>query len=364
MERAVNILIVMEMLAVNLFTVDICSHRKYSGRRTIASLFLFTVVLTSITDSWWEPMGFNQGNASFAVIGVVYLIPLSLLYFGPVLRVSGILFSAWLYTLFVYCLAVRMAYAMPGGTLTGRVALVQSFIYIITLYPFLRWVKNGFLFVIHNANHKNLCILQAVSLCWFGTVILVNGLFLHPDNYWMQFSVMTAMAVNIILSYMLIVSMFKSLSEVKTLRDIVYIDPLTGIYNREKLFQDAEMLIKKKKPFRLIFMDLNHFKAVNDQYGHQTGDRYLAAFAHTTKEMLGEGDTIYRISGDEFIIISQAKDYQKLTDKLLSYPKTIVNMEFYGCGIGWADYPAEESEVDTLVALADQRMYRDKQLRH
>lgn len=364
MERVVNILIVMEMLAVNLFTVDLCSHRKYSGIRTFVSLFLFTIVLTSVTDSWWGPMGFERGNALFAMIGIVYLIPLSLLYFGPVLRVSGILFSAWVYTLFVYCLAVRAAYVMQEGSFTAHVALAQSLLYAVTLYPFLGWVKSGFLFVIHNAGHKNLCLLQAVSLCWFGTVILVNGLFLYPGRNLMLFSVMAAIAADAILSYVLIVSMFRSLSEVKTLRDIVYIDPLTGIFNREKLFVDAEVLIKKKKPFRLVFMDLNHFKKVNDQFGHQAGDRYLEAFAHVTEEMLRDGETLYRISGDEFIIISQADDRQELTGKLGNYPKTMGNMAFLGCSIGWADYPDEETKADTLIALADQRMYQDKDLKH
>lgn len=360
MERALCIFIVMEMLVVNLSTVDLCSHRTFSGRRTLCILMMFTAVLTAITHNWWAPMGFLQGNALFAVIGIVYLIPLSFLYSDPPLRMSGILFSAWIYTLLVYCLSVRVANLLPDEVFLRHVAVVQSMIYAVTLYPFIHWIKRGFLFVLRTITKPNLYLLQAVSLCWFGTIILVNGLLVYPYHSPLQMAVMVAIAVDALLSYRLIVSMFVSLGEVKSLQEIVYLDPLTGIYNREKLFVDGEALVRRKKAFRLVFMDLNHFKTVNDQFGHQAGDRYLTAYAQTTKGFLREGETVYRISGDEFVILSQHPDSEAMLEKLHHYPSRLENLEFLGCSIGWADYPREAASLDTLIALADQRMYRQK----
>lgn len=360
MEKALSTLIVMEMLAVNLVTVDICSHRKYSRGRTFFTLLLFTLLLTAITGSWWEPLGFLQGNALFAVIGIIYLAPLFYLYSDPALRMSGILFSAWVYTLLVFCLSVRAAYVMAWGSFIGRLVLVQGVIYVITIVPFLSWIKTDFLFILRNIARKDLYLLQAVSLCWFGSIILINGNLIYPHIWLLQLGVVFAVGVDAVLSYWLIVSMFKSLGEVKHLQDIVYIDPLTGIYNRKKLFIDAESLVKKKKAFRLIFMDLNHFKSVNDQYGHQAGDRYLVAYANSTKEFLRNGENLYRISGDEFVIISRTHDRHVLMDRLHNYPKSLEDIEFLGCSVGFADYPQEETSLDSLIALADQRMYQDK----
>lgn len=360
MEQALSILIVMEMLAVNLFTVDICSRRRYSGLRTFLTIVAFTFVLTAVTNSWWGPLGFEEGNALFAVIGVVYLLPLSYLYDGPLPGLSGILFSAWIYTLLVFCLAVRCAYLLGGGSFTASVALVQTVLYAVTLAPFLLWAKRGFLYVLKNTTRKNLYLLQAVSLCWFGSVILINAQLVHTDSGALKLATILAVSVDAVLSYWLIVSMFKSLREVKDLQDIVYTDPLTGIFNREKLFVDAEALLKQRKRFRLIFMDLDHFKSVNDQHGHLAGDHYLTAFARATGGFLRTGETLYRISGDEFVIISRRPDADALPDRLKMYPDHLDGLPFLGCSIGWADHPDECATMDALIALADQRMYRNK----
>lgn len=360
MEELLSILIVMEMLAVNLFTVDICSHRKYSGVRTIVVLFIFTFILTAFTKNLWAGLGFNQGNALFAVIGIIYLLPLTSLYLESPLQVSGILFSAWIYTLLVYCISVRAAYAIPGHSFIGSIALFQGLLYVITIYPFTYWVKNGFLFVLQNAVKRSMYLLQAVSLCWFGTIIIINDILIYEENYLLKIIVIVAVSIDAVLSYWMIVSVFKSLKEVDTLQQIVYVDSLTGVYNRDKLFADVKLLIRQKKRFRVIFMDLNKFKSVNDKYGHQAGDRYLTAYAHLTRNFLNKNENLYRMSGDEFIIISQSPDTHELIDRLYHYPQMMGDIPFLGCSIGWADYPDENTEIDGLIALADQRMYREK----
>lgn len=360
MDGILGIAIVMEMLAVNLFTVDMCSTRKYSYCKTFLLELLFTVVLTAITNDWWEPLGFGQGNALFALIGIVYLIPISQLYKEPVLHLSGLLFSAWIYTLLVYCVSVRIAYMLPAGRFILRVLSIQTILYVITLCGFLHWIKKEFQRVLHNLSRKNQCLLQVVSLCWFGSIILISGTLIYQTNALIKFLVIISINVDAVMSYWLIASMLKSSREVKSLRDIVYTDPLTGIFNREKLFVDAEALIHKRRPFRLVFMDLNHFKSVNDQYGHQAGDRYLTEFARATKALLQADETLYRLSGDEFVILSPVTDRLCLVEKLRKYPQAMGGVAFLGVSIGWADYPNEKAELDQLIALADQRMYLEK----
>lgn len=355
-----GIVIVMEMLAVNLFSVDICCTRRYSCFRTCAALLAFTVLLTSITSGLWEPMGFMDGNALFAVIGVVYLGPLFLLYKEPLLQISGILFSAWVYTLMLYCVSVGIVRGIGGGLSVIHVLAVQTVLYMATVYTFIRWVKKEFLRVLHNITRENQILLQAVSLSWFGTIILVNASLIYHDIQLLKIISILSIGENAVLTYKLVVFMFKSLGEVKCLQDIVYIDSLTRTLNRNKLFLDAEELIKKRREFRLVFMDLNNFKSVNDKYGHQTGDKYLAEFAGITRGFLGKKEHLYRISGDEFVIISSEKNKGALLERLRAYPAICGEAPFLGVSVGWADYPSEGLELDSIIALADERMYRNK----
>lgn len=359
-DELLSICIVMEMLAVNLFTVDICSKRKYSILKTLLSFLLFTAVLTIFTKSLWDPLGFHQGNALFAIIGTIYLIPLSLLYQDHPLRISGILFSAWIYTLLIYTVSVRLSDLFWNEFFLFGVLVIQSILYLITLYGFIFWIKKKFLFVLKSMTDKNQYLLQIVSLCWFISIIIINANLTYPEVSSLQLAAIFALAIDAVLTYFMIVSMFKGASELKSLQNIVYIDPLTGLLNRERLFADAQELIQRKKPFSLLFMDLNHFKSINDQYGHQTGDKYLVQFTQTTKSYLSSSDQLYRMSGDEFIILSQSLHISRLLNKLHNYPKHFGKIQFLGCSIGIASYPQETMKLDELIYLADQRMYQDK----
>lgn len=362
MQEMLRVAIVMEMLFVNLFTVHICANHKYSVGKTAAALLAFTIVLTAFTHQLWQYMEFEIGNALFASIGIVYLIPLRFLYREGLRRVMSILFSAWVYTLIVYCLAVRFAYLWPQGLLVPKVLFIQSVLYLLTLYPFLIWIRKGFLFILRHVTQGCRYLLQLVSLGWFITIVIINAALLDSSNQPFNLFAITAIAVNSFLSYLLIYSMAASHFEVKNLEDIVYVDPLTGSLNRTKLFHDAKEMITAHTPFRLVFIDLNRFKSINDRYGHMTGDRYLIAFVKTTGAFLGPSDRLYRMSGDEFVILSQARSHEPLMDALQRYPAQLDGMDvpFLGCSVGAADYPAEGMSLDKLISLADSRMYEQK----
>jgi diguanylate cyclase (GGDEF)-like protein len=81
-------------------------------------------------------------------------------------------------------------------------------------------------------------------------------------------------------------------------------DPLTGIYNRRGLEEDWEHVLSVSSGHRLevslILFDCDHFKAINDTYGHQTGDQVIQAITHSLQSTLRRGDRLYRLGGDEF----------------------------------------------------------------
>ena len=88
------------------------------------------------------------------------------------------------------------------------------------------------------------------------------------------------------------------------IRHFVYYDALTEVSNRKKMLEDINILLdNKNEKFAVLFIDLDKFKSVNDNYGHQAGDDILKIAAVRLKSIIRSTDTIYRIGGDEFIII-------------------------------------------------------------
>ncbi len=160
----------------------------------------------------------------------------------------------------------------------------------------------------------------------------------------------------------------------RKLNFIAHHDPLTGLSNRllmeERL---AHCLLRAKRQeisLALLFMDLDKFKAVNDQWGHDTGDELLRAVAARLLLTVREQDTVARFGGDEFVLLledlpntSGASDVAQKIIHALSEPfqlkEQCVNI---GVTIGISLFPADGDTSETLIQRADQAMYRAKQL--
>ncbi|CAH0990452.1 hypothetical protein SIN8267_00544 [Sinobacterium norvegicum] len=154
-------------------------------------------------------------------------------------------------------------------------------------------------------------------------------------------------------------------------------DNLTGIPNRLELFQQAQQLCKQSdlrgSKFAMIFIDLDDFKKINDQYGHNAGDEVLRVISSNLEHSLRRMDTIARMGGDEFVIllpgIDSKRDCQRTIDKIeqaIAHPiaidhKTTVIMQ---ASIGLAIYPDDSRDIDQLCHIADQSMYRQKDEHH
>lgn len=93
------------------------------------------------------------------------------------------------------------------------------------------------------------------------------------------------------------------------------VDPLTGALNRRAFFENADSEIKRSKrsrqPISFALIDIDHFKSINDQYGHDAGDSVLKQTVIALKQQLRETDELYRIGGEEFIVIMKDTDEQE-----------------------------------------------------
>lgn len=151
-------------------------------------------------------------------------------------------------------------------------------------------------------------------------------------------------------------------------------DALTGLPNRTLLMDRIEQAIayseRHGKTFALMFVDLDRFKQVNDQYGHEIGDQLLVAVTTRLKERVRSTDTISRFGGDEFIILTGEFDHlsgpesvarkvqEALTGDIAIAGKTF----FISCSIGIAIYPFDGETPGKLIQSADMAMYRAKEL--
>jgi diguanylate cyclase (GGDEF)-like protein/PAS domain S-box-containing protein len=149
-------------------------------------------------------------------------------------------------------------------------------------------------------------------------------------------------------------------------------DSLTGLANR---FQFNERLVlavarrhRKPAPLALLFLDIDHFKQVNDTMGHATGDALLIAFAHRLRECVRETDLVARLGGDEFVVLIEDLDSpsvaeliaRKLVDKLSEGITLPVGCLAVTTSIGIAYRADTVSSGDELMKLADDALYAAK----
>lgn len=156
------------------------------------------------------------------------------------------------------------------------------------------------------------------------------------------------------------------------LRHMAQHDFLTGLPNRA-LFNDrveSELSYAKrhKKRFAMIFLDLDNFKPINDQFGHAVGDLLLQAASRRLQDTLRASDTVGRIGGDEFVVLlgelSGPDAAMALAEKIrleIRRPYRIAEHELMiSCSVGLAVYPDDGEDQISLTKRADEAMYRAK----
>ena len=149
-------------------------------------------------------------------------------------------------------------------------------------------------------------------------------------------------------------------------------DPLTGLPNRHRLHQELQYAIEHAAQtgggLALLYLDLDGFKAINDRYGHDAGDRLLHEAARRLQQGLRQGDLMARVGGDEFVALlpgcSDAGAARAIAESLracLNPPCALPEGSFrMDASIGIACFPADGSDPDTLLAHADRAMYAAK----
>ena len=151
-----------------------------------------------------------------------------------------------------------------------------------------------------------------------------------------------------------------------------YHDALTGLANR-RLFQEHLSLAlalagRHSRLVAVLFLDLDHFKLINDTLGHTTGDDLLKVIAGRLKGCVREGDTVARVGGDEFTIVLQdvlkKEDAAAVAQKVLRAIAEPIDLNdhrlFVTTSVGITTFPDDGGDAETLLKNADNAMYRAK----
>jgi diguanylate cyclase (GGDEF)-like protein len=211
--------------------------------------------------------------------------------------------------------------------------------------------------------HGSLFLLRtpiAAMLPWSPT----NQVF---DSVWFTVLSFEALLFTIAIAFILL-AMAKERTELRH-KTAAMVDPLTGIANRRAFLQEGVQLMNRHKvmpkPTAVMLIDLDHFKTINDRFGHAVGDRVLQVFADTAKANLRSGDLIGRLGGEEFAVTLYDATREKafaLADRIrgaFADAATEVDGQLVSgtisIGVAWAE--SGPLDVPASLAQADQALY-------
>jgi diguanylate cyclase (GGDEF)-like protein len=158
----------------------------------------------------------------------------------------------------------------------------------------------------------------------------------------------------------------------KKLHNMAHYDNLTGLASRPLLLENLQQIIINQNEAAVAFLDLDNFKPVNDNYGHDTGDYVLVTIANRLKEIIRKSDTLARIGGDEFVLllrdVSCKEECDGFLNRLIELVNTPIELAEFDCqvqvsaSIGVALVSNDSLDADTILRRADQTMYQAKNM--
>ena len=158
---------------------------------------------------------------------------------------------------------------------------------------------------------------------------------------------------------------FDSARQRDTLREQARTDGLTGLLNHrachERLSEEVTRAAARDRPLSVVVLDLDHFKTINDAYGHGEGDKVLVAAAAKLRSAVREDDLVARLGGEEFALILPGVDGPRAAEAAERARAAIAEVGLgegsLSCSAGVASYPEDERDAGRLLELADGALY-------
>ena len=363
----ITFLPVLEMLIINIGTMNKCCRRKYSSFWMGMFLFVFSAgfFLICIFGERYLWEGLFSGDGSFFLLGFLYLIPYSFLCEEKTFRLFVIMCMCWSYTMGAMALSIQIVGLLEVQNRYIWIFGVQSLIFLVTLLPFYKTVVPKYIFVLRNIEifgrrwYKYLVLSSSLS---FFSLAMVNHVLQFEESSISKVAALLVLLASIYVVYFILYGIVRDSIEMNHLEYAALHDSLTGLGNRAQLLVHLNELLGAEQVFSVLFLDLDRFKQINDQYGHAVGDRYLIHFARLCTQILENRGRIYRYGGDEFVILYYGVVSQAEVERL----KECRGWDFgapcpfnqVSVGVLVCSPPCEDAEQ--ILKKADRIMYQDK----
>lgn len=298
----------------------------------------------------------------FGACAVFGILPLAVYRF-----VSGQVLVGVLDVLVVTGIAGGVAYAWRSGD-TRRCGLVLVFVTTVgaTAVAMLLGVDGVFwLYPTFLANFFLVGRRLAVTLTMGAILVLVS----HGGAFQSQAQSFSFLLSASVVSLLALIFAARTETQRFQLETLATRDSLTGVENRRAMEHELQMAVhtnlRNPAPYGLVMLDLDHFKRINDQYGHDAGDRVLVVFADLMRKSTRKVDRLFRFGGEEFVLLLPGAGVAEL-DTATSHLMDRIRAELKSpsgavtCSMGAAALlPGEEWPL--WLARADAAMYRAKQ---
>ncbi len=317
METLILYLPILEFLLVNLFSIHRCCHKKYSTAKTVVTLLIFSALFYSFAAFVLGPSIFS-GDGSRIWGGFLYLIPLRLLYREKTPLLFIIICTCCTYTMGVLAISIQ-ASNLIAPEFQFCTLIIETIIFLITFYPFYKGILPRYVFTIENmtvfkAGQSKYVLFN--NIFTFLTLTFIHTVFLQSAASILKITALVLMMATGYISYYILYRVINDSLKMNQLEHDALHDPLTGLGNRSYLWNHLYNLIETGQTFSILFMDLDRFKQVNDQYGHIVGDAYLKHFSDIISNLFAGHGKPFRFGGDEFIFVYNGIVPQAAVDRL------------------------------------------------
>lgn len=307
-----------------------------------------------------------------ALYGLVFLSPVAAglnavfvlgyaVYFVVLRHRAGLASRLWLAGVYVVQIAVFSLWGFPresGYHLFVIAGIPLSF--LVFVHPYRWW--------------RGLTVALLLGIFYATEMLDTPKFFGHLPQAYVRISYLTVMPLITVLVAVVLQSFLNELHQRdEALRLLAVTDPLTGVANRRGLLERAEGMESHARrvgmPLCVLMVDIDHFKAVNDQHGHEVGDRLLAAVARALRENIRKEDALGRMGGEEFAVVlfnatlaDGLNTAQHLRRRVSAVRVPDDQLRTMSCtvSLGVAALVTADEHLNRTLARADQALYRAK----
>ncbi len=340
----ITILVVLAIWLLNVLRIFIVNEKIMSY------CVVFCTVAYLIGNICWLIFGINHKSIKYFillwVVSIISVLGVGLTYHALIASVLPILFCS-LYTskrLFVYTTLLTIASTIIVVFVGYNVGICDANMVLLTADPLTDYINNN-QFTLSDINSNpllSLTIFFVIPRCLIYTVCFI-------------------------VSYNITKIIRSNIEQAKRMKNLAETDSMTGFYNRSKYLDTLSNAGKEQGNLSVIFWDVNNLKKINDSKGHEAGDLLIRTIADSIHTVTNDTDRVFRIGGDEFIMIIDNGNEETTLDKINLWRNHIKDLQpLYSfeisSSVGYAY--GKGSDLKELINKADQMMYEDKKKHH